>query len=174
MKQSWKDYDKAGEHGPMSLGVKSLWGAFVLVLFFIVLGWGLSTVGCFTRLVSETTSVAFDEFGPKAALEKYEWLKDASAQLDKKKADIAVYKSRFAALEASYKGEPRSKWAKDDREQHSIWASEVSGVIASYNGLAAEYNAQMAKFNWRFANVGDLPKGADVPLPREFKPYATE
>jgi len=32
----------------------------------------------------------------------------------------------------------------------------------------------MAKFNWAFANVGELPKGADRPLPREFKPYETK
>ena len=56
----------------------------------------------------------------------------------------------------------------------SLWRSEVAGVKASYNGLAAEYNAQMAKFNWQFCNVGDLPKGADVALPREFKPYVTD
>lgn len=53
----------------------------------------------------------------------------------------------------------------------SIWQAEVAGVKASYNSLAAEYNAQMAKINWRFCNRGQLFKGADEPLPREFALY---
>jgi hypothetical protein len=77
-------------------------------------------------------------------------------------------------MEESYLGQPRKDWARDDREQYNTWQSEVSGVKAGYNTLAADYNAQMAKFNWSFANAGQLPKGADKPLPREYKPYETE
>ncbi len=66
---------------------------------------------------------------------------------------------------------PRNKWPREDREQYNLWQSEVAGIKASYNTLAAEYNAQMSKMNWRFTNVGELPKGAETPLPREFKPY---
>lgn len=174
MRQTWKDYESVAERSPFALALKVMGGLFVFALFGVPLVWGLSAVGCFSSLIGEAVQVAREEFGPREALKKYEWFKDASAQLEKKQADIAVYKKRFASLEQAYKGEPRSKWARDDREQHSIWASEVSGVIASFNSLAADYNAQMAKFNWRFANVGDLPKGADVPLPREFKTYETE
>ena len=64
--------------------------------------------------------------------------------------------------------------AKTDREQMYVWMSEVAGIKANYNQLAAEYNANMAKFNWAFANKGQLPIGAEVPLPREFKPYTTQ
>lgn len=42
---------------------------------------------------------------------------------------------------------------------------------ASYNSLAVEYNAAMAKINFSFTNIGELPKGASQPLPREYKPY---
>ena len=104
-------------------------------------------------------------------MDKYEWFKDASAQLDKKVADIQVYQSRLVDLNETYRSVPRQAWPREDREQYNVWSSEVSGVRTSYNSLAAEYNAQMAKFNWRFANAGDLPKGADTPLPREYKPY---
>lgn len=135
----------------------------VLVLLIAV----LPLTGC-----GEAVQVAKEEFGPRAMLQKYEWFKDAAAQLDKKQADIQVYKMKLTSLEEDYAGVSRKDWPRTDREQKSIWQAEVAGVIASFNGLAAEYNAQMSKFNWAFTNAGTLPKGATVPLPREFKPYS--
>src|SRR3990167_6246123 len=139
MKQTWQDYEKATERGPMAIAVKIILAVFALFIFVSVIGYGLGWFG-------EAARVTQEEFGPRAMLEKYETYKD------------------FA----------RQKWPREDREQYNVWSSEVAGVKASYNTLAAEYNAQMAKFNWRFANVGELPKGADKPLPREFKPYITQ
>ena len=123
------------------------------------------------RYVSDAQDTAFNEFKPSALLKKYEYYKDASAALDKKVADIGVYTSRILDLKDQYKGVPRKDWARDDREQMSIWQSELAGIKASYNTLASEYNAAMAKFNYAFCNVGELPKGATSPLPREFKTY---
>ena len=126
------------------------------------------------RLFGETAQVAQEQFGPRAALKKYEWFKDAAAQLEAKRANIEVLNGRLGAMEEGYNHASRSEWAREDREQYNIWMSETAGVKASYNQLAAEYNAQMAKANWRFANAGDLPAGASEPLPREFKPYVTQ
>ena len=117
------------------------------------------------------TKVAKDEFSASALLSKYEWFKDASAKLDKKQADIQVYQVRLNNLESMYEGEARKDWARADINNYNLWQSEVAGVIASFNSLAAEYNSQMSKFNWQFANAGTLPAGADVPLPKEYKPY---
>ena len=119
----------------------------------------------------ESKQVAQKELGPKELLRKYEWFKNASSQLDKKQADIKVYQKRKTSMETGYTDLPRHKWPREDREQYNLWESEVAGIKASYNTLAAEYNAQMSKMNWRFTNVGELPKGAETPLPREFKPY---
>lgn len=166
MRQRWEDYEEAAERGPLAFGFKIVVGLFVLSVLIGVIGY---VGGWF----SEAARVTQEEFGPRAMLEKYEWFKDAAAQLEKKQADIQVYESRVKKLDASYGEQPRSRWARDDREQYNVWQSEVAGVKASYNSLAADYNAQMAKFNWRFANVGELPKGADTPLPREFKPYVS-
>ena len=167
MKQTWEDYESAAERGPMALVVKVIIAIFVLSALIGGLGY---TFGWF----GEAAKVAQDEFGPKAMLAKYEWFKDAAAQLEKKQADITVYDGRMTAMNETYKDLARQKWPREDREQYNVWSSEVAGVKASYNSLAAEYNAQMAKFNWRFANVGELPKGAEQPLPREFKPYTTQ
>lgn len=123
---------------------------------------------------SSATSVVYKEVNPEALLKKYEWFKNASAEADKKMADIEVYKSRLKSMEETYKEIPRSKWDRVDKEQYNLWQQEVAGVIASYNSLAAEYNSQMSKINWKFTNVGDLPQGATTVLPRELKPYITK
>lgn len=132
----------------------------------------LSLASC--RWVDDAEDTALQEFKPSELLKKYEWFKDASAQCDKKKADIAVWESKIRSLYTAYDSAPRSMWPKDERERVSIWESELIGIKASYNTLAAEYNSQMAKFNWQFCNVGTLPEGADTPLPREFKPYENQ
>lgn len=169
--RSWERYGRDFERGPRS----SFGAAFKIGTGVILLAFSLGLVGQCTGFIGgtikETKEVIREEFGPRALLQKYEWFKDAAAQLEKKQADMKVYDSRFQRLEEAYKGQTRKDWARDDREQWSLWQSEAAGVRASYNGLAADYNAQMAKFNWRFCNAGDLPQGATVPLPREFKPY---
>jgi len=152
-----------------------LFGVFALL---VALSGGLGVFACAVGLIggaaTNAATVVQKEFYPDALLRKYEWFKDASASLDKKQADMRVYDVRLRSLASQYDGVPRGKWARDDREQHSIWASEVAGVKASYNQLAAEYNAEMVKFNWRFTNVGDMPPGASTPLPRAYKPYMEE
>jgi hypothetical protein len=142
----------------------------IIVVLFIF-GGIISILGYGAWWAGNAGQVAQEQFSPKVLLQKYEWFKDASAQLDKKIADIGVYKGRLTSMKTSYGNQTRSQWARSDREQYNIWSSEVAGVIASYNSLAADYNSEMAKFNWRFTNVGDLPQGATVPLPREYKPY---
>ncbi len=165
--KTWSSYEKAAEKGPIQIGIKI---TLVMFLFFAVV-WGLGTV---FEWFGAAANVAKEEFGPSAALQKYEWFKDSSAELDKKKADIAVYKTRITTLQQDYEGVARKDWPRSDREQMSVWRGEHAGVVASFNGLAAEYNAQMAKFNWSFANAGQLPQGATETLPREFKTYTQE
>jgi len=148
----------------MSAVVKGLLGVLAAVVLLSVTGYSL---GWF----QEAAQVTREEFGPRAMLNKYQWFKDASAQLDKKQADISVYKARLDGLEAAYDGVERAEWDRVDKQQSNLWRAELTGVIASYNGLAAEYNAEMSKFNWRFANVGELPGGATQAVPREYRPY---
>lgn len=116
-------------------------------------------------------TVVSEEVDPRQLQDRYEWFKDAAAALDQKRSTLTLYESRFKDMEEAYQGKTRGEWARDDREQWSIWRSEASGIAASYNDLAGTYNAQMAKWNWRFTNRGMLPQGATETLPREFKPY---
>ena len=137
------------------------WRVVLIVLGLSIL---LGTIGLIGGFFSSGAKVVEKEFYPEALLRKYEWFKDAAAQLDKKRADIQVYAARL---------KDATTVDRTEREQRMIWQTELAGIKASYNALAAEYNSQMVKFNWRFTNVGDLPPGATEPLPRDFKPYIT-
>lgn len=169
-----KSWESQFDDSPFRFALKVvLFGTMVLGVIIL----SLSLLGVFSTgigVVNETVQVVREEFGPRGALGKYEWFKAASASLDKKTADIKVYQVRTQGLTNAYDGSPRIKWAREDREQLSVWQSEVAGIKASYNQLAAEYNSEMSKFNWRFANRGMLPQGATEPLPREYKPYIEE
>lgn len=134
---------------------------------------GLTVMNFTCGAVSNTSKVLQKEVYPEALLRKYEWFKNASAELDKKNADIKVYSSKIADMREEYKGEKRSAWDRTDKETMNQWEQELAGIKASYNALGAEYNSQMSKINWAFCNVGQLPPSAQ-PLPREFKPYVEQ
>ena len=159
----WDTYEKQASSGP--------WGFFkVCILGIIILGAlgffiGILGKGC--SAANEVATVAQKELGASALLKKYEWFKNASAQLDKKRADIHVYEKQITRGA----GKATDRFTQDRVFQ---WETELMGIRASYNSLAAEYNAQMAKINWRFTNLGDLPAGASEPLPKSFKPYSEE
>lgn len=160
---SWDKYEKQAESGPWGLLKVGILVVFILALlgaFTGLLGRGCSMAG-------EVATVAQKELGAAALLKKYEWFKNASAQLDKKRADIKVYENQIARGA----GKATDRFTQDRVFQ---WETELMGVRSSYNALAAEYNAQMAKINWRFTNVGDLPAGASEPLPKSFKPYTED
>ena len=113
-------------------------------------------------VVDDTKKVVKEEFFPSAMLKKYEYFKDLSAAIDKKRADINMYKEEISSL-----GKPTEK---DERFYLDMRKSELLGIISVHNSLCAEYNSAMSKFNYKFANKGELPASLE-PLPREFKPY---
>lgn len=148
----------------------TIWKTFthvILPLFGVILVLGV--LGYTLGWCGEAAQVARQEMGPKAGLKKYEWFKEAAAQLARKEADIKVYQSRITSMKTDYEGKERIAWAREDREQMSVWESEVSGVISSYNGLAAEYNAASSKFNWA-PFQGDQPEGSEN-IPMNFAAY---
>lgn len=141
------------------------WGLLLLVGLFML------KIICFpVQYASKVAQVVVEEIDPRVLLQKYMWFKDARAALDAKIATINVYSLRETNLKKLY-GNNAINWPRDVRTEWALQASEVAGVIASYNLLAADYNAQMAKINWRFTNRGMLPQGATETFPREYAPY---
>lgn len=149
-------------------GIASLIGLAALILFI-----PLRACTMVNTIAANAARATEEQLDARTLIKRYEWFKDASAQLDKKLADLHVYESRFQQLKDQYTGKTRADWAREDREQFNLWASEVAGIQSSYNTLAAEYNAAMSKINHRWTNYGDMPAGATTPLPKEFKPYTT-
>lgn len=152
----------------------------LLIVLFVVLSVPacLFIKGCNTasNMIDDGFKTTEKQFSPSQLLKKYEWFKDASSQLDQKLATLKSYESRFENLKESYGADSlkRRNWSRPDTEQWNVWQSEYLGIKASYNDLSAQYNSSMVKFNYAFCNVGDLPKGATEPLPREFKPYIND
>ena len=149
------------------------WG-LISLLVIAVLVLGVMLIFAPIRVVQNAGQVAMEQYSPKILLEKYEWFKNASAQLDAKGANIKALQMRTKSMDDMYKGSSRKDWPRQDLDQYNLWTNEVAGVVLSYNNLAAEYNSQMSKFNWRFTNAGSLPQGATEILPREFRAYKTE
>lgn len=141
----------------------------MLVLAFLIMGamFACNVLSLPIWFASRSVDVIKEQVDPAELLRKYELFKDEAAQLDAKQASIRIKRQQIADM----KGLPMDR---TNREQLMIWQQELGGMQYSYNSLAADYNAQMAKVNYRFCNVGQLPQGATVPLPREFKPYMEE
>ena len=145
---------------------------WIIVAIFVI-SIGSFVIGNCSRWVGNGVETAHQQFDPSALLAKYEWFKDASAQLDNKVANIQVYESELSGYQKDY-GNNLSNYPRDIRETMEQHKSEMMGIINSYNSLASDYNSAMVKFNYKFCNVGTLPQGADTPLPREYKPYITK
>ncbi len=124
----------------------------ILLGTFVVLAHACSWFG-------EAATVAREQFGPRGGLAKYEWFKNANAQLQRKRVDLDAFKARMDA--ARKRAESGDRFAA---ERADLTESEWIGLLSSYNGLVAEYNAASSKFNW-------APFAGDVP--REVETYST-
>lgn len=129
---------------------------------FILLFAGPLIIGFTYNWFGNAAKTAQKEFAPSALLKKYEYFKDLSAAIDKKRADIEVYHSELKDYKIV---------DKEDKIYYQQRKVELIGIISIHNQLCSDYNAAMAKFNYRFTNKGDLPESNLEPLPREYKPY---
>lgn len=143
---------------------------FSAILVAVVVGGGFA-LGVF----GEAAEVAQEEFGPRAALEKYEWFKQQTANIQKMDGDIEIFRSRFENVETNYRqmyGEVPSAWPLDIRttynRERGIARDDLVAVISQRNGIVREYNAASSMFNWAlFEGNGDKPpteyKELDLP-----------
>ena len=133
-----------------------LFGWIIGVAIFIIVA--VSVVLSLT----DTANVVHKEFSTSALLKKYEYFKELSAAIDKKRADLNAYKANLQEYKIT---------DKDSRFYYEQSKAEAMGILMMHNQLVADYNAGMSKFNYAFCNVGTLPASNLDPLPREFKPY---
>lgn len=135
-------------------------GAAILILvsLLVALSWALGWIG-------DAGVVAKDEFGPKAALTKYEWFVDQAAFIQKADADIELYTQRVSEVESRYVstyGADKSKWLPSTQAlySHDIQTvqADLTAIKSNRNSLVRDYNAQSSKFNWApFRGRADYP-----------------
>lgn len=151
------------------------WMLFKLGGAVILLAFALGSVAYGLGWIGEGAGVVQDEFGAKAALEKYEWFIDRAEAIKKADADIALYEQRRLDIENQYVttyGADHTKWPTSVQVQYNQAAStardDLLAIVSNRNGLAAEYNAQAEKFNWApFLTRPDMP-------PRYFVEYVVK
>lgn len=114
------------------------------------------------------------EFGPKAALDKYSWFIDQANRIEKMDKDIMIFKSRMTVVDEQYDsyGKDRSKWPPHIQAQYNQTAQQVHddliAISSQRNNLVREYNASSEKFNWSpFQTRPNKPK-------ERFHTYATQ
>ena len=107
---------------------------FILAIAFITIVVSFAINSC-----NDTAQVAQKEFSTSALLKKYEYFKDLSSAIDKKRADISVYQEELSSMKVE---------DKDDKFYYQQRKSELIGIVSIYNGLVSDYNSQMSKFNY--------------------------
>ena len=140
----------------------TMFGLGVALLFLIfalgAVAYGLGWIGSAGEVVKE-------EFGPEAALEKYEWFIDQANAIEKADADIALFEQRRADIEVQYTstyGADKTKWSPGIQVQYNHEAQtardHLLAIVSNRNNLVKEYNAQSEKFNWApFKGRDDYP-----------------
>ncbi len=151
------NYEKAVEKGPISLFFKIFGAVIVIGIVISAVGYGLGWFG-------EAAQVAQKEFGPQAALQKYEWFIDQSNAIAKMDQDIALYEKRVKDIDERYKkyGEV-AKWpiniTTTYNHETETAKTDLLAVVSQRNNLVKEYNAASDKFNWSlFRTKPDKPK----------------
>lgn len=155
---SWENWEKSADKGPSSITLRVV----LFIVGFIVL---ITLIGMPLGWFTEAAAVAHQEFGPKAALKKYEWFIDQAERINKMEQDVALFEKRLSDVEASYAGygTNRSQWPPDIRIQYNQSRQNASDDLAAIksqrNSLVQEYNAQSEKFNWQpFLTRDDKPR----------------
>jgi len=136
------------------------WGVGILLLLF-----ALGAVGYLLGWFGSAAEVAKEEFGPEAALEKYEWFIDRANAITKADKDITLFENRRTDIEGQYDktyGSDRSKWLPSEKAQYNQAVEtarvDLLAIVSNRNNLVAEYNAQSEKFNWSpFQTRPDMP-----------------
>jgi len=144
--QDWKSLFKLGL------------GAMLLIAALGAVAYGLGWIGSAAVVVKE-------EFGPEAALRKYEWFIDQSSAIKKADADIVLFEQRRANVETQFVatyGADKTKWILSVQAQYNQQAGaardDLLAVVSNRNGIVRDYNAQSEKFNWApFMTRTDLP-----------------
>lgn len=136
---------------------KILW----VIVALIAIGLCLSVGGWCLGWFGDAAQVAKQEFGPKAALKKYEWFVNQAESLKRSEANIKINEAQISQMQTDYQSTPLPQWPRDAREELARLKQVRTDLVMNYNRDVADYNAQSEKFNWE-----PFRSEAGVPPPR--------
>jgi hypothetical protein len=139
----WDNVGEQASRGP--------WNALSILLMAVIV---LSVIGYVFGWFGEAAQVAQEEFGPQAALEKYEWFIDQSGRIEKMDQDVRIFEARATGVESQYSsyGADKASWPLNIQTQYNqqmqTARDDLLAVTSQRNSLVREYNAASEKFNW--------------------------
>ncbi|MBM3250818.1 MAG: hypothetical protein FJZ07_01075 [Candidatus Nealsonbacteria bacterium] len=144
---SWQSWEKSADKGPVLFTLKAFFAIVLIGVVISVVGYGLGWFG-------QAAQVAKEEFGPRAALDKYQWFIEQESAIKKMDQDIKMFEGRVTGVTEQYRGygEDQSKWpphiqVQYNRERQQA-REDLIAVASQRNNLVKEYNAASEKFNW--------------------------
>ncbi len=141
----------------MKEGIIGLIIVFLVIVAAIVFVIGVYVLDWF----GEATDVAKEEFGPRAALKKYEWFKNKSNSLSAAEKTIRITDGALTDFKES--AGPRDKWTFEDKDEYSRLSTDLRGQKAHFEQLKAEYRAACEKVNWEIFKGDDkVIRWADI------------
>lgn len=157
-KNGWEKAADRIEQGP--------WSAFRVVLVWIVVPTLiLGLIGIPLGWFNQASQVAQEEFGPRAALEKYSWFIDQANRIEKMDQDLKIFEGRVSGVDKQFDayGKDKSKWPPHIQMQYNQAAGQgrddLAALASQRNNLVRDYNAASEKFNWKmFQTRPDKPK----------------
>ncbi len=117
-----------------------------LTIFSHTMGW-----------FNQAANVAQEEFGPRAALEKYEWFKNQAAAIKTAELSRDQFKNSLTKLENDQLN-TKDIVSMQLMEGRIVQArNDLAAFEANLKNLKEEYNAASAKFNWQMFKDNDVP-----------------
>jgi hypothetical protein len=147
MSEFKKQFNQEYEEGTWAIGKIITW----IVGLSIILG----SIGYVLGWFSDAAQVAKDEFGPEAAMQKYEWFIDQANRIQKMDQDIINLRAKKENTSTQFETDYGKKKDWDVvtkatyQKEINLATEQLNTTIAQRNGLAADYNAASEKFNWR-------------------------
>lgn len=125
------------------------------VLSFIAIG-VFALIGHACSWFGEGATVAREEFGPRRAIQKYEWFRDKNEAIRGVKVKVRTAQAEQSAFIAS--AGPRDKWTFEDKQEAARLSAVLSATRNILAEMVAEYNANAKKFNHATFLANDLPQ----------------
>mgnify|MGYP007031238894 CR=1 FL=1 len=126
----------------------TVWAIIPTIILFCAIGYAYNWFG-------EGFQVAREEFGPRAAIFKYEWFHDKHENIKSVKQKVKIAQDAVKAFTDS--AGPRSSWTFEDKNEMSRLSAVLNATQNILTEMVSEYNSNSSKFNHKVFRDAQLP-----------------